>query len=125
MPNIERIPEDTFGARLAVVRQNMRWNVSEAAGECGIKAATWRLWEDTDSLPRNIFDVCSKISRRTGFKYEWLLMGGPLESPKGVRSRWSSHHVLRGVPTHPKNPKGLRKRVERPLPLFTQAADNR
>ena len=30
------IPEDTFGSRLALVRQHMGWNMAEAARACDV-----------------------------------------------------------------------------------------
>ena len=117
----EWIPVDTFGARLAIVRQRLKWNVSEAARECGLKPATWKTWEELDTLPRDIFDVCTKISQRTGCRYEWLLMGGPLELPKDVRNRCDAPTALRVIPRL----RNRTKRADRPLPLFVGVADNR
>lgn len=119
----EWTPEDTFGTRLAIVRQRMHWNVSEAARECGLKGATWATWEDLGTLPRNLYEVCHKISERTGCSYNWLLQGGPLASPDGVRNRWSYRRTLRSVPSRYKGPGGSSKRAERPLPLFAKAVD--
>lgn len=52
----------TFGARLALVRQKMNWNLAEAADACGIPEANWREWELNGRTPRNISDIAIKIS---------------------------------------------------------------
>lgn len=72
------VPDDsTFGARLALVRQQMQWgNVAEAAKECGFPTQTWRTWEQ-GGLPRDLVAVCRRISARTDCRYDWLLDGRP------------------------------------------------
>lgn len=65
---------DDFGSRLALVRHRMGWNVKEAARECGLAAATWRLWEEGGS-PRNIITIGMAIATRTGCDYLWLVHG--------------------------------------------------
>ena len=119
--NEERVPEDAFGTRLAIVRQKMGWNISEAARECGLKAATWTTWEEGPTLPRNIYEVCESIAARTRYSYEWLLNGGPLVPPAGVRNRCTFLGELRLIP-------GGRgealKTVQMALPLFARPADN-
>jgi hypothetical protein len=68
--------DDSFGARLALVRQRMGWgNVAEAAQACGIPVPSWRNWERDGRLPRNIVDIASVIAERTGCDYIWLLSG--------------------------------------------------
>lgn len=64
-----------FGSRLALVRHRMGWNVKEAARECGLPAATWRLWEVEGALPRNILTIAMAIATRTGCDYLWLVHG--------------------------------------------------
>lgn len=71
------VPEDTFAARLALVRNHMGWNVKEAADECGIPEQNWRNWEAGRS-PHRIHEKVRKIADRTGVDYRWLLAGGPL-----------------------------------------------
>ena len=65
---------DNFGSRLALIRHRMGWNVKEAARECGVAAATWRLWEEGGS-PRNIITIAMGIASRTGCDYLWLVHG--------------------------------------------------
>lgn len=70
------IPTDAdFGSRLALVRHRMGWNVKEAARECGLPAATWRLWEVEGALPRNLITVAMAISQKAGCDYLWLVHG--------------------------------------------------
>lgn len=71
------MPDDsTFGARLALVRQHMKWgNVREAAVECGLPPESWRTWERDGVEPRRIVEIASLISNRTGCDYGWLLAG--------------------------------------------------
>lgn len=68
--------DDTFGARLALVRQRMGWgNVAEAAQACGIPVPSWRNWERDGRQPRNIVEIASVIAEKTGCDYMWLLSG--------------------------------------------------
>jgi hypothetical protein len=70
------IPTDAdFGSRLALIRHRMSWNVKEAARECGVPAATWRLWEVEGTLPRNIVTVAMAIASKTGCDFLWLVHG--------------------------------------------------
>lgn len=73
------IPDDqTFGARLALIRQAMGWgNVKEAARACGIPTETWRSWESrTDAaLPRKAVERVRQIVAVTGVDLDWLLLG--------------------------------------------------
>ncbi|UWZ37565.1 hypothetical protein Drose_04575 [Dactylosporangium roseum] len=73
------IPDDTdFGARLAMVRWRMGWNIKEAAAACGVPAASWRLWELGGAQPRKLMVVGRKISSRTGVSLAWLVDGRDL-----------------------------------------------
>lgn len=58
----------TFGARLAIIRWAMRWNLKEAALACNVPQGSWREWELFDRVPRNLVDVAGKISARTGWR---------------------------------------------------------
>lgn len=68
------IPRDTFGARLALVRQHMGWNTAQAAAACGLGDVNWRKWEHGRS-PRNVHEVARQIADRTGCDYSWLMLG--------------------------------------------------
>lgn len=68
--------DDTFGARLALVRQRMGWgNVAEAAEACDIPVPSWRNWERDGRTPRNIIEISGKIAARTGCDQLWLERG--------------------------------------------------
>jgi transcriptional regulator with XRE-family HTH domain len=61
----------TFGARLALVRQRMGWNMKKAAVTCGIAQVTWSEWE-RGRTPRNLISACEAISHATGCDVAWL-----------------------------------------------------
>jgi transcriptional regulator with XRE-family HTH domain len=68
-----RPDDETFGARLALIRQAMGWgNVREAALACGVPPESWRNWERDGREPRNYLAICRKISDRTGVDLAWL-----------------------------------------------------
>ena len=73
-----RIPDDsTFGARLVLVRQMMRWgNVAQAARECGLPTDSWRNWEEgmEPKASRHI-TVCMAIAARANVDLDWLVYG--------------------------------------------------
>jgi hypothetical protein len=71
------VPDDTFGARLALVRQRMRWNVAQAERECGFGEGVWRTWE-AGRRPQNMDEVVRSIVARTSADRDWLMWGGPL-----------------------------------------------
>lgn len=87
--------DSTFGARLALVRQRMQWNIKEAARECGVPAATWGLWE-SGSMPRDREGTCQKIADRTGADYAWLMVG-----PAASGGSHLSRHLAEVVPADP------------------------
>jgi DNA-binding XRE family transcriptional regulator len=75
------LPMESFGARLAIVRQYVGgWNVSRAARACGIDAQTWRNWE-AGRYPHNLEAACLRISEALNIDYRWLMIGGPLRPP--------------------------------------------
>uniref|UniRef100_UPI003017B488 helix-turn-helix domain-containing protein n=1 Tax=Gordonia sp. MMO-8 TaxID=3127886 RepID=UPI003017B488 len=81
----------SFGTRLAMIRQGMGWNVSEAAVACGVTPTTWRKWEFGGSKPRDFMHVTRGIAEATGVSVEWLVFGNdfrinePLPSEPMVR----------------------------------------
>lgn len=80
------VPDDTFGARLALVRQRFGWNVKEAALACGVPVQSWRGWERDNMRPRDLVSVCRQIADATGASYDWLLDGrlpGMRNTPAG------------------------------------------
>ena len=81
---------DSLGARLALIRQHMGWNIKEAALACGIAAASWREWELSGRGPRDLADVAEKVSRRTGVDDYWIMTGkenSPRPEGPGAKSR--------------------------------------
>ena len=73
--------DDTFAARLALVRWRKGWNIKEAANACGLPPATWRMWELDGSLPRDHISVAKKIALRAGCDFHWLLLGPDADRP--------------------------------------------
>jgi hypothetical protein len=88
-----RRPVDTFGARLALMRQAQGgWNIKRAADFCGIDDQAWRNWESGRSLPRDYERVCRRIAARLGFDLVWVMAGGPLAAPstRWMTARWAA-----------------------------------
>lgn len=79
-------PEDTFGARLALVRQRLSWNVTQAANECDLPASSWSTWED-GVKPRDMDEIVRKIAAATGCDPVWLMFGTePVAEPSKAAS---------------------------------------
>jgi hypothetical protein len=75
-PKTTWIPStSTFGARLALVRWRMTWNIAEAAAACGLNESNWRGWELDGRSPRGLNDVADRISEATGVDKYWLIDG--------------------------------------------------
>lgn len=64
----------TFGARLALIRWRMGWNLKEAAVECNLTQNSWGNWED-GVMPRNYIAVVNRIVLRTQVNKIWLMTG--------------------------------------------------
>lgn len=73
-PSEPWIPADTFGARLALIRQRLHLNIKSAATHAGIGAETWRKWEQ-DVAPRGMETVARKIATAFCVDYVWLMTG--------------------------------------------------
>lgn len=72
------VPQDTFGARLALVRHQLgRLSVEEAAQRCGLAPSTWRTWE-AGVRPQDTQEVVRRIAGATGADRDWLMWGGHL-----------------------------------------------
>jgi hypothetical protein len=92
------VPEDTFRNRLGLVRVALGGlNYKEAGELCGISGESWRRWENGEGSPRNLEQVCHKISTRTGLSYQWLIAGGPLNPGTSLGSRTGSFASLEAV----------------------------
>jgi transcriptional regulator with XRE-family HTH domain len=75
------VPEtERFGARLALIRQQMGWNLQEAAIECHLPAQSWRDWEKHGKTPRDYEGTCKTIATRTECDLVWLLTGKSAEA---------------------------------------------
>jgi transcriptional regulator with XRE-family HTH domain len=66
---------DSFGARLALIRQSARMNMKEAAKAAGVPAATWRAWELAGSLPHDYVGTCRKVAAAFGIDPQWVMVG--------------------------------------------------
>lgn len=76
------IPDaSTFGARLALVRWRMGWNVKQAADECQLSASSWANWE-AGREPRKYVSTVASIVLRTGVDKLWLMTGEGSPEPK-------------------------------------------
>lgn len=97
-----RIPrDDEFGTRLALVRHLMGWNVKEAARECGVPAASWRLWEVDGALPRNLITICMAVAARANVDLDWLVYG-PNRGGKPLMDRYARQsRVVTKLPMQP------------------------
>jgi transcriptional regulator with XRE-family HTH domain len=68
------VPPNTFGARLAMIRQARGWNVRQAAEHCKVPEQSWHNWEDGKS-PRDLAAKAQEIAERVPCDYVWLLAG--------------------------------------------------
>ena len=68
------VPADSFGSRLALVRNHLGWNVKEAADACGLNDQSWRNWE-AGKLPRDLIATAEKIASTTNCSMMWLVGG--------------------------------------------------
>lgn len=95
----EWIPTDSFGARLALIRQAKGWNVKEAAEACGLNDQSWRNWEAGGGVQK-MDRVALKIAEATGCNYVWLLAGGPIRFRciNGVPVQGGQMELALGVP---------------------------
>jgi hypothetical protein len=95
----------TFGARLALVRWRMGWNVKEAALACGLNESSWRGWELDGRLPHKLNEVAGKIAKSTGVNKYWLIEGDDLDYG-GVVSPFRKGRLRPGGRTDTSRPKG-------------------
>lgn len=81
----------TFGARLALVRWRMGWNLKEAATECNLPSTnSWSNWEE-GAMPRNYVDVVNRIVLRTRVDKVWLMTGEGSPEPTGPKAGTSDY----------------------------------
>lgn len=92
-------PPNTFGVRLATVRNVMKWNIKEAALACNVPAASWREWELFGRKPHDYQEVCERISHRTDCDLFWLMSGKESPDSDGDQvSEGSSDHSRQEAP---------------------------
>lgn len=75
-----RAPRDTLAVRLLVVRHEQGWSQREASDRTGVPFGTWQGMEQGRET-RNLGEHVARIAATTGYAREWLMWGGPLESP--------------------------------------------
>lgn len=86
------IPDaSTFGARLALVRWRMGWNVREAERECNVSQNTWGNWEE-GALPRDLNGVVNRVVLRTQVAKYWLLTGEGSPEPTAPANERNSDY---------------------------------
>jgi transcriptional regulator with XRE-family HTH domain len=81
-------PQDTFGARLVLVRREKKMSVEVAAATCGVSQATWSTWE-RGAQPRKLVEIVTTISDALGVDRDWLMWGGALTQGGSGSSTWS------------------------------------
>jgi len=75
-----KVPTDTLGARLLVLRHEMGWSQREAVEATGVPYGTWQGMEMGRGT-RNVDRHVAAIALATGYDREWLMWGGPLQPP--------------------------------------------
>lgn len=68
------IPENSFGARLRMVRRELGLSVEDVADVCGLSASTWSYWE-RGGHPQKMNETVDKITQATGVDRDWLMWG--------------------------------------------------
>jgi transcriptional regulator with XRE-family HTH domain len=84
---------DTFGARLALVRQHLGLNVKAAAERAGLDHSSWGTWE-RGRQPRDMVDKARQISGALGCDFIWLLTGSA--EPSASIRRYLRRYVYPG-----------------------------
>lgn len=86
---VGRIPADTFGHRLLLVRADAgNLTIEQAAAKCGLLSQSWGNWE-RGTKPRDFEDVVEAIAEGLGIDRDWLFRGGPLTAPQRRRVKLS------------------------------------
>lgn len=81
-PRRRRIPADTFANRLLLARRLAGTSIEDAASACRLNKSSWANWEN-GKRPQRLVEVCEVISEKLDVDFNWLLLGGPLESSRG------------------------------------------
>jgi transcriptional regulator with XRE-family HTH domain len=78
-----RIPADTFSNRLLLARALAgHLSIREACERTGLNRGNWQGWE-RGLRPRDQVEVSHVIAEALDVDFNWLLLGGPLEGPRG------------------------------------------
>lgn len=104
---------DSFGTRLAVVRQKMGWNVKEAAIACGLPPENWRRWEQTGLEPRRMVTIAMAIATRTRVDLDWLVYG---PDGKAANPQPTGEQLTRWYARDPLAPRAVRHGDDRRRP---------
>lgn len=80
LPQRRKVPHDTFGSRLVLLRHDLGLTQQQIADLVGVGRAAWNTWEN-GSIPRSQADIARKITDATGYDLKWLLYGFERPSP--------------------------------------------
>jgi transcriptional regulator with XRE-family HTH domain len=83
---------ESFGARLALVRNHLGLNVAKAAELAGEDDSNWQNWE-RGVKPRDMVEKARKISEALGCNFLWLLTGSS-EAGKATPYYWGAYGNL-------------------------------
>jgi transcriptional regulator with XRE-family HTH domain len=72
-----KVPSDTFGSRLLLLRHDLHLTVDEISTMCGVASATWSTWE-WGARPRDKAELVRAIANATGYSADWLMWGSEL-----------------------------------------------
>lgn len=122
---------DTFGARLALLRHYMGWNIAQAARSCGVSESAWRDWELRNGMPRQLQRITMQIHVATGCSAPWL-QGYAVHRTGRSRGKVHALRARRDSNSQPSDPKVDASRhpathpanVPHPPPLTRNAARN-
>lgn len=79
LPTETWVPDDTFGARLVLLRRTLGLTVEQVAKLSGIPHPTWSTWEN-GAKPRDMAAKVRQIAEATNCDQNWLMWGGALRS---------------------------------------------
>lgn len=89
-PRRGRIPADTFSIRLMLSRVLAgHLSIREACERTGLNRGNWQEWE-RGRRPHDQVEVSRVIAEALDVDFNWLLLGGPLEGPRGRQVRPSA-----------------------------------
>jgi transcriptional regulator with XRE-family HTH domain len=94
-PRVGRIPADTFSNRLVLARRLAGMTIEEAAEAANLSKSSWANWEN-GRRPQGQVDVCQAIASALDVDFNWLLLGGALESSRGRPTKRSVPGAGRG-----------------------------